>query len=495
VTTSLSDRATAEGRGRAGRVLRAEWTKFWSVPRWVLAMLAAIVLTVLMSVLSASGSGTDENAAIWDLYVAGPDGRPVQDSFHFVHQPASGDLTITAQVASQEGRTLDASPAEPEAGAMAGLVIKESTEAGSAYAAIVVTPGDGVRLHANFETVQTGSTEAAPRYLRLTRTGATITGFESADGTRWSEVGKVDVPELPDTIEVGMLVGSPDGVVVERQFGSTAVGQTSTISAAEFDNVSLEPGRTGFWRGDDVGLHGVGQFTEAQGRFTIVGSGDIAAYSGPGDDVVQLSLIGFIVGVVVVCAVGVLYVTTEYKHGMIRTSFTVSPQRGRVLATKAIVIAGVAFAVGLIAALISFQLGQPILRENGFAPPAFDTMSLSDPIVWRAITGSAILLALVAVLSLCIAVATRRSASAIMLVIALTVLPLLAGFGLPAGPAGWLMRLTPAGGFALQRVVEPTEHLVDPVAMIAPLEGLVVLLAYAAGAFVLAGWLLNRRDA
>jgi hypothetical protein len=305
----------------------------------------------------------------------------------------------------------------------------------------------------------------------------------------------VDVPELPDTVEVGMLVGSPDGVVVERQFGSTAVGQTSTISAAEFDNVSLEPGRTGFWRGDDVGLHGVGQFTEAQGRFTIVGSGDIAAYSGPGDDVVQLSLIGFIVGVVVVCAVGVLYVTTEYKHGMIRTSFTVSPQRGRVLATKAIVIAGVAFAVGLIAALISFQLGQPILRENGFAPPAFDTMSLSDPIVWRAITGSAILLALVAVLSLCIAVITRRSASAITLVIALTVLPLLAGFGLPAGPAGWLMRLTPAGGFALQRVVEPTEHLVDPVAMIAPVEGLVVLLAYAAGAFVLAGFLLNRRDA
>jgi hypothetical protein len=31
--------------------------------------------------------------------------------------------------------------------------------------------------------------------------------------------------------------------------------------------------------------------------------------------------------------------------------------------------------------------------------------------------------------------------------------------------------------------------------MIAPVEGLVVLLAYAAGAFVLAGFLLNRRDA
>jgi hypothetical protein len=166
-----------------------------------------------------------------------------------------------------------------------------------------------------------------------------------------------------------------------------------------------------------------------------------------------------------------------------------------VLAAKAIVIAVVAFAVGLVAAVISFQLGQPILRENGFAPPAFDTMSLSDPIVWRAIAGSAVLLALVAVLSLCLAVITRRSASAITLVIVLTVLPLLTGFGLPAGAAGWLMRLTPAGGFALQRVVEPTEELVDPTAMITPLAGLAVLIAYAAGAFAVAGWLLNRRDA
>jgi hypothetical protein len=58
-----------------------------------------------------------------------------------------------------------------------------------------------------------------------------------------------------------------------------------------------------------------------------------------------------------------------------------------------------------------------------------------------------------------------------------------------------MMRLTPAGGFALQRVVEPTEELVDPIAMITPLAGLAVLIAYAAGAFALAGWLLNRRDA
>jgi hypothetical protein len=350
-------------------------------------------------------------------------------------------------------------------------------------------------MSANFETEHTGSMAAAPRWLRLTRTGTTITGYESPDGADWSEVGTVEVSELPATAEVGMLVGSPDATVIERQFGSTSVGATSTISAAEFDSVSIEPSQAGSWRGDEVGQRGAGELTESGGRFTIVGSGDIAAYSGAGDDVVQISLIGFIVGVVVVGAVAVLYVTSEYKHGMIRTSFTVSPRRGRVLAAKATVIGGVAFAVGLVGAVISFQLGQPILRANGFAPPAFDAMSLSDPIVWRAIAGSAALLALVAVLSMSLAVITRRSASAITLVIVLMVLPLLAGSGLPAGPAEWLMRLTPAGGFALQRVLEPSEELVDPIAMITSFSGLAVLVAYAAGALALAGWLLNRRDA
>ena len=92
---------------------------------------------------------------------------------------------------------------------------------------------------------------------------------------------------------------------------------------------------------------------------------------------------------------------------------------------------------------------------------------------------------------------TSRSASSAFdrLVIILTVLPLLVGTGLPAGPTEWLMRLTPAGGFALQRVLEPSEELVDPTAMITPLAGLAVLIAYATGALALAGRVLNRRDA
>ena len=79
-------------------LLLAEWTKLRSVSRWVVTLLAAIVLTAGLSVLAASGNRTDINATT-DL-VSAPDGEPVSDSFYFVHQPITGDLTLTVRVAS-----------------------------------------------------------------------------------------------------------------------------------------------------------------------------------------------------------------------------------------------------------------------------------------------------------------------------------------------------------------------------------------------------------
>jgi hypothetical protein len=57
------------------------------------------------------------------------------------------------------------------------------------------------------------------------------------------------------------------------------------------------------------------------------------------------------------------------------------------------------------------------------------------------------------------------------------------------------MRVTPAGGFAIQRAKEPTEALVEPWSLIGPWTGFGVLCAYAAVTLALAFWLLRRRDA
>jgi len=55
--------------------LRAEWTKLRSVPRWVITLLGAAVLTVGLSALGASGSKTDINKHA--DFVTGP--RGMQD--------------------------------------------------------------------------------------------------------------------------------------------------------------------------------------------------------------------------------------------------------------------------------------------------------------------------------------------------------------------------------------------------------------------------------
>ena len=63
------------------------------------------------------------------------------------------------------------------------------------------------------------------------------------------------------------------------------------------------------------------------------------------------TLVGAFAGLIAVVVVGTMFITAEYRRGLIRTTFAASPRRGRVLAAKAIVIGAVTFAAGLAAAV------------------------------------------------------------------------------------------------------------------------------------------------
>lgn len=474
-----------------GRDLLAEWTKLRSVRGWALTLLAAVVLTVLVGLLAAGASGTDANAS--GQWVAGPNGRSVVDDFRFVHQPLAGDGSVTARVASQDA---------PLDGAMAGLMIKDGTRSGASFAAVAVTSGQGVRLLADFTVDRVVAEDTAPRWLRLTRSGSSVTAHESADGSDWHDVGTVEVPGLPATAEVGLFVNSPPEVVLGRAAGSTSVGERATISTATFDSVSLGSG----WTRDEWDIDVVSRplakegplvpdrTAEVGGVFTVSGWGAIAVDE-PDDDPVGIGLTGFFVGLTAIAALGVLFVTSEYRRGMIRTTFAVNPRRGRVLAAKATVLGATTFAAGLVAALVAFVTTQPILRDRGFAPPTFATVSLTDWPVLRAVVGSAAFLALIALFGLGLGTILRRSAGAITVTVVLVLLPSIVGTFLPLSAAKALMLATPAAGFAIQRAKEPTDTLVEPWAAIGPWTGLGVLCLYTAAALGVAFWSLRRRDA
>jgi ABC-type transport system involved in multi-copper enzyme maturation permease subunit len=521
--------AQPSGRDGLAQLLRAEWTKFRSVRGWLIAAAVAALLMVLVGILTGVNSHStydstpdNPNGIVGHPYVPiGPEGEAVTDHFYFVHQPLDGDGTITVRVTSLTGTshagpvqvgTADQTPDMTTGGVQpwtkAGIIVKANTSQGSQYAAIMVTGTHGVRMQYNYTgdiagpagTVSTTS----PRWLRLTRTGSTVTGYASTDGTTWTTVGAVQLSGLPETVAAGMFVASPDHQDTSSQHlggGSGAGGRS--IAAARFDTLDLQ-GRypNDAWTGGSVGdsaeqLGGVG-FHASGGTFTVTGSGDIAPDAGQSGNSVESTLVGAFATLTVMIVLGVLFVSAEYRRGLIRTSLTVSPRRGRVLAAKAIIIGAVTFVTGLIGAVITIPISEHLLRENGnFMNPIAGLTEV------RVVAGTAALLAIAAVLAVAVGTILRRSAAAVAAVIVIVVLPYILATAavLSSGLSQWLLRITPAAAFAIQQSI-PAYHQVDRAYTplngfypLAPWVGFAVLCAWTTVALGVASYLLRRRDA
>jgi len=515
--------------GGFAETLRAEWTKFRTVRGWVIGMTVATLVTVLIGLLSASGSMSSCNGQPCHfLYPVGPGGEAVTDTFYFVHRPLPANGGITARVTSLTGELPTATSSGrvragqgPESGmhpglepwSKGGLIIKANTTQGSAYAAIVVTGGHGVRMQYDYTQDVAGPAgrpaPASPRWLRLTRAGDTITGYASADGTHWTQVGAATLPGLPATVQAGMFATSPPYSVTTAQglLGMSGTGGP-TVDTATLDHVSFRGAIPGAWTGTQLGAGPndaspamPGSYRQAGGTFTVTGSGDIApdgpGGAGPGQTL-DHTLVGALAGLIAVVVVAAMFITAEYRRGLIRTTFAASPRRGRVLAAKALVIAAVSFAAGLVAAAIAIPLDSHVLRANGNY--LYPVNLLAEV---RLVAGTAAMLAAAAVLALALGAMLRRSAIAVTLVIAAIILPFLVAVTnvLPTGADNWLMRLAPAAGFAIQQTIPnyPQVGSACTVAQgcypLAPWAGFAVLCAWAAAALAVALFLLRRRDA
>ena len=89
--------------------------------------------------------------------------------------------------------------------------------------------------------------------------------------------------------------------------------------------------------------------------------------------------IGLVLGQLLLGALGVLAITTEFSSGMIRATFAAVPGRPLVLAAKAAVLGAVTLAAGEISAFAAFLAGQAVLTAP--APHA----TLGQPGVLRAV--------------------------------------------------------------------------------------------------------------
>jgi RHS repeat-associated protein len=145
------------------------------------------------------------------------------DSMHFVYQSLTGDGSITARIASLQG-------------VAAPVMIRQTLFSNSVDAWLFFAPNTWYLYYrptigANMSS-QTGGggtpPPAYPYWVKLVRTGNTITGFGSADGTNWIQVGTGVTVNMASTVYIGF--GVP--------------GMSSSHGTATFDNISVTVGTT-----------------------------------------------------------------------------------------------------------------------------------------------------------------------------------------------------------------------------------------------------------
>jgi ABC-type transport system involved in multi-copper enzyme maturation permease subunit len=511
------------GHDGFGQLLWAEWTKLLSVRGWVAGLIVAGLLTVGVGLLGHSecGSQAGPDAPVVTggpacANALGPGGEAVTDAFYFVHQPFVGDGSITIRVTSLTGSyspdgasTRDLSPGL-QPWAKAGIIIKASLHGGSAYAAMMVTGGHGVQMQWDYVDDAPGLggavTAGSPRWLRLTRSGDVIRGYDSFDGTDWTLVGVATLAGLPGDVLAGLFVASPDvASVTSRSLGSGSGSGGPSQATAAFDQVVLAgPRAASRWTGTAVGGGAGGPypvlgFRPSGDGLVVSGSGDIAPVVDPGAGSVAQTQVGTFAGLIAVVIVAAMFITAEYRRGLIRLTLTASPRRERILLAKAVVLFGVVFLVGLPAAVAAMLIQEPRARSRGIF---IDPVPVLTAI--RVVAGTAALLAVAAVLALALGVVLRRSAIVVTAVIAVIVLPYFFAVPLavlPTGAADWLLRLTPAAGFAIQQPYPAYPQVTGSYTPgngyypLAPWAGFAVLCAWTFLALGLAAYLLRRRDA
>ncbi len=155
---------------------------------------------------TVNGGGDD----IWDS----------PDEFQFVYQAWTGDVQIVARVTGE---------LNTNEYAKAGVMLRETLTGGSRDIILDVKPLGGIefmtRANTNLSTkFIAGATQVFPTWLKLVRSGATVTGYVSADGTTWT------------------MVGSTTTAMVSQAFVGLAVcsHNTSKLNTAKVDSVKVQ---------------------------------------------------------------------------------------------------------------------------------------------------------------------------------------------------------------------------------------------------------------
>jgi outer membrane protein assembly factor BamB len=158
----------------------------------------------------------------WTVQGAGNTISASADQFHFVWQSLPANGAVSARVVSQQNT---------DSLARAGVMLRATTDTASPYYAVLITPGNGIRVQyrdaqgATTHTVTLAGT--VPAYLRVGRSGNTFTAYTSKDGVTWTAI-----PGSAKTLSSFGSSSTLAGMAVSSH-------QPSSLSKVVFDNVTI----------------------------------------------------------------------------------------------------------------------------------------------------------------------------------------------------------------------------------------------------------------
>ena len=178
--------------------------------------------------VGASGS-FDLTGDTFTVDGSGADIWGTSDEFHFVYRSLAGDGYILARVVSVEN-TND--------WAKGGVMIRESLNANSAHAFMMMRPGTGssfqYRTSTGAEMAHTrNDSPSTPYWVKVVRSGNTLSGHISSDGANWIQVGSDMTITMNANLYCGLAVTShSDGVVCTAVFDNVDASVSSPVGEA-----------------------------------------------------------------------------------------------------------------------------------------------------------------------------------------------------------------------------------------------------------------------
>ncbi|GAA4692050.1 ABC transporter permease [Nocardioides conyzicola] len=202
----------------------------------------------------------------------------------------------------------------------------------------------------------------------------------------------------------------------------------------------------------------------------------------PEDVVASGPLQGYYLGQLLMAALGVLVVSSEYSSGMIRATFAAVPRRLPVLIGKTVVFTVVVGIAMVTASVVAFLVAQAVL--SGYRP----TYHLTEGSTLRVVVGTGIYLTLVGLIGSVLAWIVRSTPGALVATLAvILVVPILLELVFPSWGT-YIAAYLPTGAGQSFSTNLPVPHALSP------WTGLAVMAGWVVAGLVAAGVVLRRRD-